>query len=380
MQIQTFVCYTKSATVKGFFSFCKVFKEVVNVRYLLQSYVFLFSLVIFGQLSPDFSEDKALLIKDYEQYIQASKRAIAGLEVQEVTFPVQQNAGSMVTFERKGLLALRPDALGTVIICHGYTHSKHEGFFFKILFSHFNVLAFDFRGHGELIDKNQFSTIGRDEMYDVYGAVKFVQSLSECADKPMIGFGFSMGAVALLQAQAEYGNLFDMLILDSPFDSSNICMERSIERLLTYHLFGKQRQLPGKTLMMKALYTEKLSPVVKKFFKWASGMDPYKVPTKFVPVIPISNASKINIPCFFISCEQDKSVKVDSVLHLYDVVASPFKRLWITPGVKHCGSCLSQPELYAYKINKFIHMVFKKDFKVPAKIRDDRVTIQAIAG
>lgn len=351
------------------------------MRFKINTYVFLLFLVVSGHLFSSVAlSDHESLITAYQRYIDASKQALAEFQVQTVSFSVQQNGASQDTFTRKGFLAIRPDALGTVIICHGYTHSKHEAFFFKMLFSHFNVLAFDFRGHGELIEKGQFSTIGRDEMYDVQGAVKFVQTLPQCMGKPMIGFGFSMGAVSLLQAQAEFGNLFDMLILDSPFDSSSVCMERSIERWLTYSFLGKPHQLPGKTLMMKILYSDKMRPVVKRFFQWASGMDPYKVPTKFVPVIPISNASKITIPCLFISCEQDKSVKVDSVLRLYDVVASPFKRLWITPGVKHCGSCLSQPERYAYKVNKFINSVFKKDFKVPAKIRDDRVVIQAVAG
>jgi pimeloyl-ACP methyl ester carboxylesterase len=352
------------------------------MRYRLHAYVFLLFSAVFSQIFSDsdqnVSQDYQVLIAAYQDYINASKLALATFDVQTISFSVQQNGASQDVFIRKGFLNIRPNALGTVIICHGYTHSKHEAFFFKMLFSHFNVLAFDFRGHGELIEKGQFSTIGRDEIYDVRGAVQFVQTLPQCMGKPIIGFGFSMGAVSLLQAQAEFGDLFDMLILDSPFDSSNVCMERSIERLLTYHIFGKQHQLPGKALIMKSLYSQKMGPVAKKLFQWASGMDPYKVPTKFVPVIPISNASKITIPCFFISCEQDKSVKTDSVLRLYDVVASPFKRLWITQGIKHCGSCLSQPERYAYMVNKFINSVLKKDFHMLAKIRDDRVVIQAV--
>lgn len=350
------------------------------MRYKLHAYVFVLSLSVFDLIfAEDLSSKTQSLIVAYQQYVDSIKQSLAGFEVQDVSFPVFQNGNSAETFTRKGLLALKPNALGTVIICHGYTHSKHEAFFFKTLFSHFNVLAFDFRGHGELIE-GQFSTIGRDEIYDVEGAVRFIKSLPECQSKPIIGFGFSMGAVSLLQAQAEFGNLFEMLILDSPFDSSSECMERSIDRLLTYNIFGKQRQIPGKKIMMKVLYSDRMRPVVRKFFHWASGMDPYKVPTKFVPVIPIMSASKITIPCFFISCEQDKSVHVSSVLRLYDVVSSPFKRLWITHGIKHCGSCLSQPEMYTYKINKFINSVLKKNFKVPAKIRDDRVAIQAAVG
>ncbi len=353
------------------------------MRSKFTAYVFLGLWAIFGSLFSQNSEISGSVqasIDAYQEYLVASKQALVGLEIQSVSFSVQKNGNSLETFDRKGFLAIRPEALGTVIICHGYTQSKHEAFFLKILFSHFNVLAFDFRAHGELIEKGQFSTIGRDEVFDVVGAVNFVKSLPCSVHKPIIGFGFSMGAVSLLQAQAKEQNLFDLLILDSPFDSSNACMERNIDRMLTFSLFGKERKFPGRAVIMKMLYNEKMSPIVKKFFRWASGMNPYQVPTKFVPVIPINNAAKITIPCFFISCEQDRSVQVDSVMRLYETVQSPFKRLWITHGLKHCGSCLAQPELYAYKVNKFINAVLKKDFRVSEKIRDDRVEIQNVLG
>jgi alpha-beta hydrolase superfamily lysophospholipase len=350
------------------------------MRYRLWAYVFFNVILFFHQTvaskSTDFAQS-ADLFSSYQNHIQASKRAVAGFTVDLVSFPVQQGAQSQATFLRKGFLAIRPDALGTIIICHGYTHSKHEAFFFKMLFSHFNVLAFDFRGHGELVEKGQFSTIGRDEVYDVLGAVEFVKSYQPLQGKPIIGFGFSMGAVSLLQAQAEFGGLFDMLILDSPFDSSSDCMEKGLDRIFTYHILGKEHHLPGKAVVMRILYSESMRPVIKKFFQWTTGMNPYQIPTKFVPVVPLKNASKVTIPCLFISCEQDKSVKVDSVLRLYESIQSPFKRLWITKGVKHCGSCLAQPELYAYKVNKFINKVLKNDFSIPEKIRDDRVSIAA---
>ncbi len=353
------------------------------MRYKFQAYVFLGFLVIPGYfLSEPLESSEAFQasIQAYQQYLHASKQALSGLEIQAISFSVKKNDTSSQTFERKGFLAIRPEALGTVIICHGYTQSKHEAFFLKILFSHFNVVAFDFRAHGELIEKGQFSTIGRDEVFDVLGAAQFVKSLPCSVGKPIIGFGFSMGAVSLLQAQAKHKDLFDLLILDSPFDSSSACMEQNIDRMLTFQLFGKERKFPGKTVIMKMLYNEKMSPLVKKFFRWASGMNPYIVPTKFVPVIPIEHAANISIPCFFISCERDKSVQVDSVMRLYETVQSPFKRLWITRGLKHCGSCLAQPELYAYKINKFINAVLKKDFRVAEKIRDDRVEIHNACG
>lgn len=312
----------------------------------------------------------------YKNHIDGIKDYMDTFQVETVSFPVQKDAKSQETLTRKGFLALRPNALGTVVICHGYTQSKHEAFFFRTLFPHFHVLAFDFRAHGELT-AGQYSTIGRDEMFDVKGAVDWVRTHPELADKPIIGFGFSMGAVSLLQAQSHFKNLFDLMILDSPFDSSSDCMSRSIDRMLTIKFLGQKYKLPGKWLFMKALYNPQLRPMVKMFFAWASGMNPYMVPTRFVPVIPLDHAHEIKIPCLFVSCENDKSVSVDRVRRLYETIESAYKRLWITRGPKHCGSCLAQPELYSYKVNRFIKNALDGSWSQAAKIRDDRISIQA---
>jgi alpha-beta hydrolase superfamily lysophospholipase len=311
----------------------------------------------------------------YVKHLDNTKEGMLSLKVESVSFPVKQSQSSDKTFTRNGFLATRPGAVGTVIICHGYTHSKHEAFFFKTYFPYFNVLAFDFRAHGELT-QDQESTIGRDEMHDVYGAVQFVKNNPVLKGKPVIGFGFSMGAVALLMAQAEYENLFDALILDSPFESSTDCMARSVDTFLSYTLFGRTYKLPGKSLIMFSLYNPRMQFIAKPVFKWSSGMNPSAVSTKFVPVIPLATASKIKIPCMFISCNGDKNVATDCVRKLYEAVHSPMKRFWITLGLKHCGSCIAQPEMYNYKINSFIRKALSSDFKVPTKVVDDRVVIK----
>lgn len=330
------------------------------------------SVAISGCLSMPDQDDT--LFQSYQNHVNFLRQYTHGIEVQSVKFPVKKHADSDEVFFRKGLLTLRPNALGTVVLCHGYTNNKDETFFFKVLFPYFNVLAFDFRAHGELTD-GQFSTIGRDEIYDVQGAVDFIRSYSnfDLAKKPIIGMGFSMGAVSLLQAQAEFQNLFDMLILDSPFDSSSDCMERSIDLMLKRQIFGRQYQLPFKKLLMKSLYSERWRPVVNKVFYAATGINPNKIPTKFVPVTPVEKVANITIPTFFIICENDNKVKVECVQRLYGGVNSPFKRLWVTQGIKHCGSCLTQPEEYFRKVNTFVLKVLKKDFTVPAKVRDDRI-------
>lgn len=310
----------------------------------------------------------------YANQIKGVKKYIDQIHVEPIYIESKENAESDKTLTRKGFLALRPNAIGTVICCHGYTSSKHESFFFKTFFPNFNALTFDFRAHGDLTDGQQ-STIGAEEIYDVEAAVKYVREHPELKDKPIIGFGFSMGAVSLLRAQAHWKNLFDLLILDSPFDSSDDCMSKALEEKMTVTIFSKKYKLPGKTLIMKALYNERWKPIIRRVFRFATGFDPDAIPTRYVRVAPIDTAKDIKVPCFFISCAKDKKVPFDSVKRLYHAVDAPFKRMWITQGIMHCSAYLTNPELYWYNMNKFIRKVFEKDMFNKEKIIDDRVTI-----
>lgn len=313
----------------------------------------------------------------YANQVKSVKKHMDQLRIEQISFESKENEVSGKTLKRNALLAKRPNALGTVIYCHGYTSSKNESFFFKTFLPNFNALAFDFRAHGDLV-QGQYSTIGADEIYDVQAAVDFVKNHPELKGKPIIGFGFSMGAVSLLRAQGRWQNLFDMLILDSPFDSGQECMSQGLDKMMTFKFLGRQRRLPGKNLVMKSLYNPYLSPMVKKVFKWVTGFDPNEVPTKFVPVASIESAPHVKIPCLFFACARDNKVPVDAVRRVYDSVDSPFKRMWITHGFKHCSSFISNPELYWYKINSFVRKVLDNEMQEKEKIVDDRVTISVI--
>ena len=323
--------------------------------------------ILFATLPFISKSEQHLLGQDIEQM----RKSMQDFQMQPISFWVQKSKQEPTQFIRKGFLITRSQALATVVICHGFTQSKHEAAFFRTFFPHFNILVFDFRAHGELTD-GQYSTIGNDELYDVKGAVDFVRTHPELKDKPIIGFGFSMGAVSLLQAQAEFPDLFKVIIMDSPFDSSSDCMAAAIDKMLTVKLFGHSYQIPGKRVMMKCLYCERLQPVMRQVFGYATGFKNYAAQTKFVPVIPIQNAPKITIPSMFISCENDQKVPVGCVRRLYNNVSSPYKRLWITKGIRHCGSCLECPELYAYRVNKFIKSALDNSWKNSEKVHDDR--------
>jgi len=313
----------------------------------------------------------------YANQVKNVKKYINQLHVQPIELKSKESDDSSKQLTRKGFLATRPNALGTIIFCHGYTSSKHESFFFKTFFPNFNAITFDFRAHGDLAD-GQYSTIGANEIHDVSAAVDYVKSHPDLKDKPVIGFGFSMGAVSLMRAQARWKNLFDMLILDSPFDSSDDCMSKALDQKMTVNVLGRSFKIPGKNLVMRSLYNERWSPVIRYVFHWITGFNPSQISTKFVKVAPVETAADIKVPCLFITCVKDNKVPVDSVKRLYMAVDAPFKRLWITQGIKHCSAYLTNPELYWYKMNKFVKKVLDKEMKNKEKIIDERVSISLV--
>jgi len=105
-------------------------------------------------------------------------------------------------------------------------------------------------------------------------------------------------------------------------------------------------------------------------------LDCNKVSTKFVRVTPVESIKKVTVPCFFIHCENDAKVPILAVEKIYENKPG-FKRLWITQGKRHFGSYLYNPELYWYKINKFLAKWQDRDIdsREQEKVCDQRTKI-----
>jgi pimeloyl-ACP methyl ester carboxylesterase len=300
------------------------------------------------------------------------KAQLTNTEIQKIQFHVMLDGSTPYSFVRHGFMVKRKDALGTVLICHGYLGCKQDAIALRHLFPQYNIVAFDFRAHGDA-RHGQFSTIGRDEAYDVIGAVDFIRSEADLQDKPIIAFGYSMGAVAAIQAQSIDPTLFSAMILDCPFDSTDAAMSRGLDTKLQFSLFGKTITLPLKGLILKYMYTDFAQMVTEYLFQKITAFDSKRVATKFVKVTPLESIKKITVPCLFIHCQNDNKVPVEAVQALYD--AKPgFKRLWITQGKKHFGSYSNDPELYWYKVNKFLTKLREQDLttREQAKVCDQR--------
>lgn len=101
----------------------------------------------------------------------------------------------------------------SVIVCHGLGANR-SNFISAIKFladAGYNVLIFDFRGHGE--SEGHTCSVGIYEKWDVMAAYDYLKKRGD----QIYGVGYSMGATALLNCAAS-GAKFQAIILDSPFD------------------------------------------------------------------------------------------------------------------------------------------------------------------
>lgn len=274
-----------------------------------------------------------------------------GAKGELVKFNSRANANSDETIERSGILLVKPNAKATVVICHGFTCDKYDVSFLHLLFGDYNTLAFDFRAHGEDVD-GQECTLGRNEAYDVIAAAKFVKNHPKLKNKPIIAYGFSMGAASAIVAQAQDKNLFDALILDCPFDSTDKLLDRGIDQL-KINVLGYEMAMPGTTFLKNYAYTPYVQSMLKAILKVFTKMDSSAVNTNFCPVYPEEAIKHVTVPCFFIACINDDKAPEVAVRSVYDG-ARGFKRLWVTDGRRHYDPVFFKLHEYCYRVNKFI--------------------------
>lgn len=109
----------------------------------------------------------------------------------------------------------------TVIVCHGLAANKANQLILarQLVGAGYNVLAFDFRAHGE--SAGQLASFGDLERRDVLGAVRWLRERRPEQSERIFGVGASMGAAALIAAAADdsdEGRAIDAVAVYGTFD------------------------------------------------------------------------------------------------------------------------------------------------------------------
>jgi len=298
----------------------------------------------------------------YGYVIPERTKAADGIVVEHVLLYPQESHDSLKRIARHGMLVRSDDAKATILVCHGFMCDKYDVGVLRRIFKtkQFNVMTFDFRAHGQ-DGEGQYCTFGRDEALDVTAAAQFLRNHPELCDKPLFAYGFSMGAVSAIEAQSKTSELFDAMILDCPFDSSERVIKMGLE-CLKCSVFGYEFDLPGRDLLQKYAFHPYIQALVKAVLKTVAQLDATGVSTNFCPIYPAESAKMITIPVFFIHCKNDQKVSVDQVKNVYEGAAG-YKRLWLTNGRRHYDSFFYNPEKYIEQVRQFYNQVLNGELE-----------------
>ena len=291
---------------------------------------------------------------EYGAVITQSKETIAHATVEHIMLNVPKTSNSEEKIVRYGRLVRYPNAKATILICHGFMTDKFDVAFLRHMFPQgkFNFMTFDFRAHGENCD-GQRCTFGRDECLDVTTAAQFIRSHPQLSDKPLLVYAFSMGAVASIEAQAKDNTLFDAMILDCPFDSTENIIKKSLEGL-QFTFLGYDFSIPACNLLQRYVFHPYVQALVKGILKAVANLDTKNIDVRMYPVSPVESIQHVHVPCFFIHCKNDEKITVTAVKNIYTAAQTDYKVLWLTNGRRHFDSYFYNPERYVKEIRGFI--------------------------
>jgi pimeloyl-ACP methyl ester carboxylesterase len=307
----------------------------------------------------------------WKGHLQQEKHNLSKATVEQVTLHPLLKNGSPERITRSGVLITFEDAEATILFCHGFLCNKYDIGCFRNMFpwGRFNFLTFDFRAHGEGAE-GQVSTLGYDEVNDVLAAGEFIRNHEQLKNKPLLAWAFSMGAVATIGAQAQ-AQLFDGIISDCAYDSSDNLVKQALDKRKISFL-GYEFCLPGRAILEKYAFHPYVQSFVQSMLCLAIKWSTRHIQLQASSICPVELIKNITVPCFFIHCKNDDKVPVEAARNIYQAARGP-KQLWITKGRGHFDSYFYNPELYAYRVRKWVEMVIHKDPKLQSyeKIIED---------
>jgi alpha-beta hydrolase superfamily lysophospholipase len=189
----------------------------------------------------------------------------------------------------------------------------------------YNVLAFDFRGHGQ--SSGWTVTYGAREKLDIIAAVDYLQRHKPDSCRRLAGVGWSMGAAALILAAAEDPRLL-ALHLDAPYASTSDMawqIGKDMPRWMAWYMYWVGTSLAclesGTNLFL-------LSPAERV-------------------------ASIAPRPIMIVHGDQDEVIPLEQGRRVFGAAQAP-KSFHAVPGAGHCETLQVEGQAYVARMLEFL--------------------------
>lgn len=263
----------------------------------------------------------------------------------------------------------QPKPAPTIVLCHGYRISRaHLRAVASLEYAcGYNVLAFDFRGHGE--SDSVITSGGNAEVHDLEAAIIVATRQPETLPGKIILHGFSMGASVALMTPPHPDVV--AIIVDSPFSRSDEIIHRIICYQLTQASNGWIPVLQQLRHLVPAVAwaTIAASTIV---FRVRFGYDMVARPDMSLRRWRAINKKEKtappqhSIPILLIHSSEDELIPIAHARQLaaeakaYDI---PMETYFID-GAPHCGGYAQNPQGYQKMMLDFLTRVLGDDLPV----------------
>ncbi len=242
-----------------------------------------------------------------------------GADFEPITIP-----STYAEYEIQGWWFPRPESNRVVICCSGYRGTKSEliGIATFLWRAGFNVLLFDYNGHGS--GRGAPVTLGYREMHDFMDALDYTKRRLPNA---RIGvFGASMGASLAILGAALHPEIL-AVVADSPFATHTDVVTHNVERVV---------RLPSR-------------PFVRIADEFLYRMAGYRGSD----VEPIRAVAAISPrPLLLFHGTADRVTPVEQGIRVYEAAGEP-KELVLGEGADHCGTYFLDRPAYSKSVIAF---------------------------
>jgi len=251
--------------------------------------------------------------------------AVVGLTYEDVRFMTHDG------LQLAGWLIPHAESRGNVIFCHGHGRNREQGTgLLQTLHGlGLNILAFDFRGHGQ--SAGHTATFGHREVRDVLAAAAFLKQ--RFPDRPVFLVGISYGAAVAVQALPQMPEVRGVWI------EGCFCTLPPVVRMELSRFPGWSRGI------LLAAY-ESLAWLDCGF--WGPE------------IRPVDRLSSLQVPILFCHGTADDLVPFAEGKRLYDAYAGPKESYWV-PGGSHYTIRRYHKDEYLRRLRDFLQGLLESE-------------------